>query len=685
MPSPVKPTKEQLAILDCKAPVVLIEAAAGAGKTTTLAMLAAQALEKGIQPGQILVLTKTDAAVSAMRSALKRIGLTSSQTKGLRIETIEVLSRRILAVVEAGSVPLLESLEDLADPAWDAMQWTADNTPESIKADFRIPSNTGNSRDDDWIEDFMLLARRFKGGLQFLDEEGGFHGATDIAEDPNVVDLHAALWFRAYTRQVRCLAAEGEPPAFRSDGDASYDLARACVAGALPSLPLNGATIPADYSLVLLDEMHDLNAAAYEIIKLLMRENSADRCQLVAVGDQDQVIYAHDAADDKFMNAKLLESDLARSAKSLDLTITFRFGRPLAKAVNCLIPDKCRSQPDAQTDVVLQTYANEPVASDLPLIDVLQRYKASKKAGSQLAVVLRHPYQSFAIENTLINEGLSYAMSGLSSCLDWPEIMLIRGMVAAGGRKVSDAAGSERVRKRIIQAFDQFARPRYTEAALAEAGARSREKFVAMAMQEAAASEQVIKAFMTETLLKSKYCEKFVVNRFTAACEIVALKGEQVSVADIAGALDVQRLLAHVFVSVRRRKDALANLETLKLAADEHGSMAAFFQYLNRQENKRDEADQKNSAQKQHAHRQSALKRQQTDISIFHVDVVKGLEFSDVYLPYANRGEFPDQGEPAKEERNRFYVALSRAKERLTVSASSGHENDWFLAQTKSR
>jgi DNA helicase II / ATP-dependent DNA helicase PcrA len=682
MPSLVKPTKEQLEILDCKAPAVLIEAAAGAGKTTTLAMLAGQALGHGIHPGRILVLTRTDAAVTAMRSALKRVGLTGSQIKGLRIETVEILSRRILAVFEAGSVPSLESLEDLAGPAWDAMQWMTANTPERIKADFRIPSNTGSSRDDDWIEDFMLLARRFKGGLQFLDEEGGFHRATDIAEDPDVIDLHAALWFRAYTRQLRCPSIDDAPPAFRSDGDASYDLARYCLGGHLRP---GHAAVPADYSLVLLDEMHDLNAATYEIIKLLMRENSADRCRLIAVGDRDQVIYAHDAADDKFMNASLLENDFARPVKSLELTLTFRFGRTLARAVNRLIPGKCRSQPDTSTDVVLQTYANEALgSSDPPLLDVLQRYKSSKKAGSQLAIVLRHPYQSFAIENTLINEGLPYALSGLTSCLDWPEIMLIRGMVAVAGRQVTDAAGSERVRKGIVQAFDQFARPQYTEDALTKVGARSREEFVEMAMKAAAASEQVIRSFMNGTLLASGYCEKFVVKRLTAARDLVALKGDQVTVADIAEALDIERLLTHAFVSVRRRKEALANLETLKIVADQHGSVAAFFQYLNRQEKKRDDIDQKNSAQKQHAHRQSALRRQQTDICIFHVDFVKGLEFSDVYLPYANRGEFPAQDAPAKEERNRFYVALSRAKERLTLSARSGQENDWFLAQKKS-
>lgn len=614
-----------------------------------------------------------------MRSALKRIGLTSSQIKGLRIETVEKFSRRILAVFESGSVPLLDSLEDLADHAWTAMLWMGDNTPERIKADFRMPSNTGNSRDDGWIEDFVLLARRFKGGLQFLDEDGGFKHAADMAEDPNVMDLHAALWFRAYTRQVRCAAMGDEPPVFRSDGDASYDLARYSLGGHIAP---GSAAIAADFSLILLDEMHDLNAASHEVIKLLMRANRPERCQLVGVGDRDQVIYAHDAADDQFMNADLLESDFERSVKSLELTLTFRFGLALSDAVNRLFPGKCRSHPETPTEVVLQSYAHAVSGGgDAPLLGVLQRYKTSKKTGSQLAVVLRHPYQSSAIENTLINEGLPYELCGLVSCLDWPEIMLIRGIVAVAGERVLDAAGSERVRKGIIAAFDEFARPNYSEEALADAGARSRADFVAMAMQAAAASEQVIRSFMNGTLLKSGYCEKFVVKRLNAACEVAALKGDQVTVADIAEALEMKRLLAHAFVSVQRRKEALANLETLTAVAAQHGSVAAFFSYLNQQEKRQDDARRKGDAQKQLAHRQSSLRSLQTSISIFHVDVVKGLEFSDVYLPYANQAEFPAAGASAKEERNRFYVAMSRAKERLTLSAKKGHENDWFQAQ----
>lgn len=677
----IKPTQQQSAILGCKSPVVVIEAAAGTGKTSTLAMLAGQSIGKGIDPRQILVLTKTDAAIVAMRSTLKRLGVSSSHIKAMRIETIEEFSRRILARFECGFVPLVDALNHLADHAWTAMVRTIETTPPRIQADFRIPSNSGKSRDDDWIEDFFMLSRRFKGGLHFLDDEGDFWRAAEIADEPNVMDLHAALWFRDYIRHVRCAGFGDAPPAFRSEGDASYDLARYRRGGHIPP---GSPAVSVNFSLVLLDEMHDLNEATYEVIKLLMSENCAENCQLVGVGDRNQVIYEYDAADDRFMNADVLESDLQRPVTTLELTLSFRFGQELSQAVNRIFPGKCQSRQGTAASVELETYKNIPSNIDQPLLNVLQRYKNNKEGESRLAIVLRHPCQSFAIENTLIGEGLSYEVSGLASCFDWPEIMLIRGIVAVGGQRVTDAADSEKVRRGIIRAFDEFARPSYPELALTQNGVRSREEFVQMAMQNAAASEQVVWAFMNGTLLKSGYCDQVVVRRLAAAIEQVELKGNQVTVAEIVGALEIERLLAHAFVSVRRRNEARANLETLKAVADQHGSVAAFFQHLNLQEKKREAIDRKNQNQKHLAHRQSALRLQQTAISLFNVDVVKGLEFSDVYLPCANRGEFPAHSAPAKEERNRFYVALSRAKERLTVSARSGHENDWFLAQANS-
>ena len=678
MPALLEPTQEQRAILACSAPVAIIQAAAGTGKTTTLALLAAQALGKGVPPGRVLVLAKTAAAVVAMRQALRAVGLSSAQAKAVQVQTIEQLSRRILTVFEACSVPAVNTFEALTAPAWQAMEWLVERTDSPLQESFRTPSNTGASRDDGWIEAYVTLAHRFQGGLQFLDEEGSFRRDADIAADPQVADVQVALWFKAFTLQSRAARLDA-PPAFRAEGDASFDLARYCLCSELS--PASHA-VPGNLSLVLLDEMHDLNAAAYEVIKLAMKANP--KAQLVGVGDRDQVIYGHDAADEKFMNPALLSEDLGRAAQALSLTASFRYGATLSGAINRLLPDKCRSLPGTRTAVVFCADAGSSHAGDDPALqEVLARYEGQPRATRQLAIILRHGYQSFAVENALIKAQVPYELSGLVSCFEWPEVMLVRGIVAVAGARITDAAGSEVVRRGIIHAFDQFARPAYSERTLSEAGATTRADYVAHAADAAAASEQVIRQFLDNTLLASGFCDKFVVNCLRAARDLVADKagkGDQATVADIADALQLERLVAHAFVAVSRRQEVLSNMRLLQGMADQQGSLVGFFHYLNQQERRREALSRTHQRKDQLAQFADGAVKRKTSVSLYHVDAVKGLEFSDVYVPYANWGEFPAPEGTSNEERNRVYVALSRAKERLTVSAQGGRESAWFLA-----
>ena len=74
-PTGLSPTPEQLAIQLDRRRHVIVEANAGAAKTTTLALRLAQALVRGAEVDRILVLTYTEAAVTAVKQALQRIGL----------------------------------------------------------------------------------------------------------------------------------------------------------------------------------------------------------------------------------------------------------------------------------------------------------------------------------------------------------------------------------------------------------------------------------------------------------------------------------------------------------------------------------------------------------------------------------------------------------------------------------
>ena len=145
----------------------------------------------------------------------------------------------------------------------------------------------------------------------------------------------------------------------------------------------------------------------------------------------------------------------------------------------------------------------------------------------------------------------------------------------------------------------------------------------------------------------------------------------------------MDKLLMHAFVSRHRRRQAQVNLQTLHATALQHGTLSAFFKFLNAQQKKRETLDIVNAEDSLLAQKASSWRKRRILVEIYHVDAVKGLEFSDVYVPNVNRGEFPLAEGVGSEERNRFYVAVSRTQQRLTVSAQSGRESEWFLRMAK--
>lgn len=79
-PKSISPTNEQLAIQLSRDPFVIVEANAGAAKTTTLALRLAQALARGEPPHTLLALTYTEPACQALDNALRRTGSSAGCT-----------------------------------------------------------------------------------------------------------------------------------------------------------------------------------------------------------------------------------------------------------------------------------------------------------------------------------------------------------------------------------------------------------------------------------------------------------------------------------------------------------------------------------------------------------------------------------------------------------------------------
>ena len=107
------PTEEQKNIQLSQHRVTLIEANAGAAKTTTLALRIGEAIARGLRPEQILALVFTPEAKEVMKIRLVDIGIPSSIATKITVLTFEEFAREVLKTIEGENVLRLSLAKDL--------------------------------------------------------------------------------------------------------------------------------------------------------------------------------------------------------------------------------------------------------------------------------------------------------------------------------------------------------------------------------------------------------------------------------------------------------------------------------------------------------------------------------------------------------------------------------------------
>ena len=122
IPKRITPTPEQVAIQTAQKKVVLIDANAGAAKTTTLALRLAEALHRGRAPERMLALVFTEAARVALRQRLLEVGVPLGVVKRLTVDTFDAIAAKVLLQLENMQVAAMRSDEELRPIAWEALE-----------------------------------------------------------------------------------------------------------------------------------------------------------------------------------------------------------------------------------------------------------------------------------------------------------------------------------------------------------------------------------------------------------------------------------------------------------------------------------------------------------------------------------------------------------------------------------
>ena len=408
IPLDLAPTDEQIAIQLSRSRISIVRANAGAAKTTTLALRIGEALARGLEPGHILALTFTPEARDVLKQRLVDVGIPHATVAQVRVATFEEFSGQSLHTVSPRNVPFLAHIKDLKfyrDAALEHVSEHHADVPELV-----IDNSTLA------LSQFFHTQLEVKAKMRLqLDVEG--LDDDDIGETVGVP--YSTFLVLKQFETIRL--GRDNDTLFRSQFDATYDLA--CLldadSSALPLLPR--------YRIILCDELHDLNEAAFTLLTHLIAPQYS---YFIGAGDIDQVIHSRLGASEAFMQTRFAAQYPGKVA-SYPLTFTFRHGPRLAYATGAFKNKPVDSLLAVRTEMQQLHYDDTDGAGcAAQVVHSLVEWKKSGRALGDCAVLMREPYQSIAIENALMQAKLAYTTLEMPRYLERDEILFLRGMIA---------------------------------------------------------------------------------------------------------------------------------------------------------------------------------------------------------------------------------------------------------------
>lgn len=623
IPKGIVPTYEQSQIQLSQKRISLIEAGAGTAKTTTLALRVGEALRRGLPPEQILVWVFTEEAATVFAQRLVRLGVSSALLKRLNISTVEDFARSLWRQWDGESPPYYKRLADLEQPILLALEDCSQRYLEQYPyLDIRHHAAA--------ISQFFVNQLCLKQSLAWFAEDSSL--TAQERADLLGVPLADYLWAKCYER-LR-ISAFGEAQ-FRGPYDASYDLAQSLYQdpGFKQNLP--------SYRLIIVDELHDMNACAFYILKALLAHAKS---YLVAAGDSDQVIYSHMGADKRYLH-EYFEAHFSY-VSHFKLSYSFRYGPWLALCAGAFKNKTLASALAFDTQVVVSHY--EPGQQpDILLQAIAHTTKQPGQHLGQCAVILRAMHQSVVIENALLMAGVPYQCQGFVPYLQRDEILFIRSLLALALSK--EATLAPKTLKAMVQALNLYGEAHLSPKALIQV------------TQDVVQSPNILRYFYDIRLVEKN--QPAVGQRNQKAMAILQTYGAQSSAAkalfELYACLDIEALAKRIYLDTEQAEIIAASIYGLiTLAQSQRFTLAQLHQWMTKADAFIEQGvcfipKGSQRAQPQHV------------LTLMCAAQAKGTEYPYVFLPFLAQGEFPRANEQAFIEENLFYVACTRAQAKL--------------------
>lgn len=591
---------------------ILIIAGAGSGKTRVITYRIANMLEKGIPQSQILALTFTNKAAKEMEDRIK--SLTGRKLQNLTVSTFHAFGVRILR-------------QDIDKLGYRPNFSIYDETDRKS-----LIKETG--RELQFTADAMDL---FKIGALFSDVKTGRKGW----QSDN--DMYRQLY-------------EGYQEGLKLYNSVDFDDLITLPIKLFKEHPEVLEQYKNRYKYIMVDEFQDTSHQQYELMRLLADKNVA------VVGDDDQSIYSWRGAD--YQNIVNFEKDFP-DVQEIRLEQNYRSTGTILAAANGVIKHNTNRKDKELwsgngSGKPIEIYMPENEAAEADFIaETIQGICAEEKRNyDDFGVLMRANTQSRAIEEAFLESNIPYTMSGGTSFFERKEIKDIISYL----RVISNHDDDINL-LRIINT------PRRGLGRTTIEAVNKVSDIMGFSLWEG------IKAIIESSAEECPVSEK---TRADLGAFISLIESYKTMLSGKGLSKKVRALV-----------DEIAYFDYL-ISENPKSEKAARFKYMNIEsliksmEQWENNPEHEDTSLFAYLNRITLLSRDDLDdgeqdkgkVNLMTVHASKGLEFPVVFIAGAEEGLMPharaveEGGEQAiEEERRLFYVAVTRARDRLFISS----------------
>jgi DNA helicase-2/ATP-dependent DNA helicase PcrA len=596
------------AVLATEGPLLVI-AGAGSGKTRVLTHRVAHLISAvGVKPNEILAITFTNKAAGEMRDRLT--AMLGPVARAIWILTFHAACGRILR-------------------------------SEAERLGYRSNFTIYDSADQ---------VRLVKQVLEELDKDPkrfvprGVHAQISNAKNQLVTPQMYAEQLSSFYEQTVAEVYDRYQRKLAASNAVDFDDLLMLTVQVLERFPDARAKWQKAFRYVLVDEYQDTNHAQYRLLQLVAEQHH----NLCAVGDPDQSIYAFRGAD--IRNILEFERDFPET-RTIALEQNYRSTNAILGAANAVISHNSeRKEKHLWSDLG----EGEPVR----VIEVEDeqaegRYVAAQiaglveegYAGSEIAVFYRMNAQSRVLEQTLRLHQIGYQVIGGPRFYERAEVKDATAYLQVLDN-TDDAVSLMRIANRPKRGIGDTTISRL----VAYAEAHGLSLFDAL--------DRPVEAGLGTAAVKAVTGLKNLLDSLRAAAQELEVPELLQEVLERSGTLEAYE--------AERTIEARGRIENLEAFVDgarqytqeaEEPTLSGFLQEISLYSD------------------QDALDGEQSNVTLMTIHNAKGLEFRAVFIVGVEEEIFPSarsiEEQGVEEERRLFYVGLTRAEERLTLTHAS--------------